>query len=63
MQETEGGRVKFSATFQTGTLAEDLSDANLGSGIDTAFAASEKLLMSSWSDVAYRKIYGVDDWY
>jgi hypothetical protein len=58
---TEGGRVKFSATFQTGTLAEDLSDANLASGIDTAFAASENYFMSSWSDVAYRKMYGVDD--
>ena len=58
---TEGGRVKFSATFQTGTLAEDLSDANLGSGIDTAFGADENYFMSAWSDVEYRKIYGVDD--
>jgi len=62
---TEGGRVKFSATFQTGTLAEDLSDAALGSGadqgVDTAFGADENYFMSSWSDTSYRKMYGVDD--
>ena len=56
---TEGGRVKFSATFQTGTLAEDLSDASIS--VDTDFSASENYFMSSWSDVAYRKMYGVDD--
>lgn len=56
---TEGGRIKFSATFQTGTIVEDLSDAS--TTVDTAFAASENYFMSSWSDVAYRKIYGVDD--
>tara|TARA_R100001460_G_C3527952_1_gene173240 strand:+ start:38 stop:1066 length:1029 start_codon:yes stop_codon:yes gene_type:complete len=58
---TEGGRIKFSATFQTGTLAEDLSDENLTNGIDIAFGANENYFMSGWSDVAYRKIYGVDD--
>jgi len=58
---TEGGRVKFSVTFQTGTLAEDLSDDDLTGGIDTAFAASENYFMSGWSDVANRKMYGVDD--
>ena len=56
---TEGGRVKFSVTFQTGTLAEDLSDASISS--DTDFGADENYFMSSWSDVAYRKMYGVDD--
>tara|TARA_R110001592_G_scaffold80295_4_gene239342 strand:+ start:15 stop:1034 length:1020 start_codon:yes stop_codon:yes gene_type:complete len=56
---TEGGRVKFSVTFQTGSLVEDLSDAS--TTVDTAFAASENYFMSSWSDVAHRKIYGVDD--
>ena len=50
---TEGGRVKFSATFQTGTLAEDLSDESIS--VDTDFSASENYFMSSWSDVAYRK--------
>jgi len=58
---TEGGRVKFSVTFQTGTLAEDLSDDDLTNGIDTAFAASENYFMSGWSDTSYRKMYGVDD--
>ena len=56
---TEGGRVKFSVTFQTGTLAEDLSDASISA--DTDFGADENYFMSSWSDVAYRKMYGVDD--
>ena len=56
---TEGGRIKFSATLQTGSLVEDLSDAS--TTVDTAFAASENYFMSSWSDVDYRKIYGVDD--
>ena len=56
---TEGGRIKFSATFQTGTVVEDLSDAS--TTVDTSFAASENYFMSNWSDVAYRAIYGVDD--
>ena len=56
---TEGGRVKFSVTFQTGTLAEDLSDASIS--VDTAFGADENYLISSWSDTSYRKMYGVDD--
>ena len=56
---TEGGRVKFSVTFQTGTLAEDLSDTSISA--DTDFGADENYFMSSWSDVQYRKMYGVDD--
>ena len=56
---TEGGRVKFSVTFQTGTLAEDLSDASINP--DTAFGADENYFISSWSNVAFRKMYGVDD--
>ena len=56
---TEGGRIKFSVTFQTGSVVEDLSDAS--TTVDTAFAASENYFMSGWADVAYRKIYGVDD--
>tara|TARA_R100001443_G_scaffold48009_4_gene60431 strand:- start:7626 stop:8645 length:1020 start_codon:yes stop_codon:yes gene_type:complete len=56
---TEGGRVKFSVTFQTGTLAEDLSDASISA--DTAFGADENYFISSWSDTLYRKMYGVDD--
>ena len=56
---TEGGRVKFSATLQTGSVVEDLSDES--TAVDTSFGASENYFMSGWSDVAYRKIYGVDD--
>ena len=56
---TEGGRVKFSATFQTGSVVEDLTDA--ATTVDTAFtAASENYLMSSWSDSDYRKVVGVN---
>ena len=56
---TEGGRVKFSATFQTGSTVEDLTDAQ--TAVDTAFtAASENYLMSSWTDPDYRKIVGVN---
>ena len=56
---TEGGRVKFSATFQTGSTVEDLTDA--ATTVDTAFtAASENYLMSSWTDPDYRKVVGVD---
>ena len=51
--------IKFSATMQTGSVVEDLSDAS--TTVDTAFAASENYFMSNWADVAYRKIYGVDD--
>ena len=56
---TEGGRVKFSVTFQTGSVVEDLSDAS--TTVDTAFGANENYFMSGWSDTSYRKIYGVDD--
>ena len=56
---TEGGRIKFSATFQTGSVVEDLSDAS--TTVDITFAASENYFMSGWSDTSYRKIYGVDD--
>ena len=40
-------------------MAEDLSDESIS--VDTDFSASENYFMSSWSDVAYRKMYGVDD--
>ena len=56
---TEGGRVKFAATFQTGSTVEDLTDA--ATTVDTAFtAASENYLISSWTDPDYRKIVGID---
>jgi hypothetical protein len=42
---TEGGRVKFSATFKSGSLPEDLTDAALT--IDTAITANN-YYMSAW---------------
>ena len=57
---TEGGRIKFSATFQTGSTVEDLTDA--ATTVDTAFtAASENYLMSAWTDPVYRQIVGVNN--
>ena len=57
---TEGGRIKFSCTFQTGSTVEDLTDAS--TTVDTAFtAASENYLMSSWADPVYRKVVGVNN--
>ena len=57
---TEGGRVKFSATFQTGSTVEDLTDA--ATTVDTPFtAASENYLMSSWADPVYRQVAGVNN--
>ena len=57
---TEGGRIKFSATFQTGSVVEDLTDA--ATTVDTAFtAASENYLMSNWTDPVYRQIAGVNN--
>ena len=56
---TEGGRIKFSCTFQTGSTVEDLTDA--ATTVDTAFGASENYLMSSWTDPVYRKIVDVNN--
>ena len=55
---TEGGRIKFSATFQTGSTVEDLTDA--ATTADTGFAASENRFMTNFV-AAYRQIYGVAD--
>ena len=56
----EGGRVKFSSTFQTGSAVEDLTDA--ATTVDTPFtAASENYLMSSWADPVYRQVAGVNN--
>jgi len=51
----EGGRVKFSATFKTGSLATDLTDAT--TTIDTAITAND-YFMSTW-DADDRIITGV----
>ena len=50
-----GGRVKFSATFKTGSLATDLTDAT--TTIDTAITAND-YFMSAW-DADDRIIAGV----
>ena len=42
---TEGGRIKFSATFKTGSLVADLTDAT--TTIDTAITAND-YFMSAW---------------
>ena len=55
---SEGGRIKFNATFKTGSLVDDLTKASISA--DTAIAQNN-YFMSSWSDVAYRKIAGIDD--
>ena len=55
---TEGGRIKFSATFQSGSTIADLTDAS--TTVDTSFSASENYFMSNFS-AGYRQIYGVDD--
>ena len=53
---TEGGRIKFSATLQTGSVVHDLVDA--ATTVTTAFGADENYFMTDWA-AAYRKIYGV----
>tara|TARA_Y100001963_G_scaffold69413_1_gene96663 strand:+ start:144 stop:1178 length:1035 start_codon:yes stop_codon:yes gene_type:complete len=52
---TEGGRVKFSATFKTGTLPEDLTDGLLT--VDTAITSNNHF-MSSW-DADDRIVAGI----
>jgi hypothetical protein len=58
---TEGGRIKFSATFQTGSVVEDLTDA--ATTVDTAFTAAgtNNYLMSAWTDPVYRQAVGVNN--
>jgi hypothetical protein len=57
---TEGGRIKFSATFKTGS-AIDATQATAVGAVDTAFtAASENYTMNSWV-AGYRQLVGVAD--
>ena len=57
---TEGGRIKFSATFKTGS-AVDATQATTVGAVDTAFtAASENYTMNSWT-AGYRQLVGVPD--
>tara|TARA_Y100000310_G_scaffold240658_1_gene244534 strand:+ start:1068 stop:2087 length:1020 start_codon:yes stop_codon:yes gene_type:complete len=52
---TEGGRVKYSATFKTGSLPTDLSDAT--TAVDTAITAAD-YFMSAW-DADDRIVAGI----
>lgn len=57
---TEGGRIKFSATFKTGSAVDATQTTSVGA-VDTAFtAASENYTMNSWR-AGYRQIVGVAD--
>ena len=57
---TEGGRIKFSATFKPGS-AVDATQATTVGAVDTAFtAASENYTMNSWT-AGYRQLVGVPD--
>ena len=57
---TEGGRIKFSATFKTGS-AVDATQATAVGAVDTAFtAASENYTMNTWT-AGYRQLVGVAD--
>jgi len=55
---TEAGRIKFSATFKTGTKPHDLSLAS--EAVDTAIGTGD-VTMASWGDGSYRKICGIAD--
>jgi len=55
---TEAGRVKFSATFKTGTKPHNLSLAS--ETVDTAISTNN-VTMGSWGTSAYRKICTVAD--
>ena len=57
---TEGGRIKFSATFKTGSAVDATQTTSVGA-VDTAFtAASENYTMNSWT-AGYRQLVGVAD--
>ena len=55
---TEGGRVKFSATFKTGTKPHDLSLTS--EAVDTAISTND-VTMNVWGTSAYRKVCTVAD--
>jgi len=55
---TEAGRVKFSATFKTGTKPHNLSLTS--ETVDTIISTND-VTMASWGTSAHRKICGVDD--
>jgi hypothetical protein len=53
---TEGGRVKFSATFKTGSLVADLTNSSITT--DTAIAQNN-YFMSGWATGTHRSIAGI----
>ena len=55
---TEAGRVKFSATFKTGTKPHDLSLTS--EAVDTAISTND-VTMNAWGDSAFRKICTIGD--
>lgn len=57
---TEGGRIKFSATFKTGSAVDATQVTSVGA-VDTSFtAASENYTMNTWT-AGYRQLVGVPD--
>ena len=57
---TEGGRIKFSATFKTGSAVDATQVTTVGA-VDTSFtAATENYTMNSWV-AGYRQLVGVPD--
>ncbi len=57
---SEGGRIKFSATFKTGS-AVDATQVTATGAVDTSFtAATENYTMNSWT-AGYRQLVGVPD--
>jgi len=57
---TEGGRIKFSCTFKTGSAVDATQTTSVGA-VDTAFtAASENYTMNTWT-AGYRQLVGVAD--
>ena len=57
---TEGGRIKFSATFKTGSAVDATQVTTVGA-VDTSFtAATENYTMNSWV-TDYRQLVGVPD--
>jgi hypothetical protein len=57
---TEGGRIKFSCTFKTGSAVDATQVTSVGA-VDTAFtAATENYTMNAWA-AGYRQLVGVPD--
>ena len=55
---TEGGRIKFSATIKTGSLVADLTNTSITT--DTAISQTN-YFMSAWATGTHRSIAGVTE--